>query len=80
MPMGELRDNARDHGEDAHANAECNRQLVGTEALWPLLGGGRRVRAHNEYNASGQGLSSPDPYRVSGKFSAAMAGGEKDQP
>ena len=56
MPMGELRDNARDHGEDTHANAECNRQLVRAEALWPLLGGGRRVRAHNAYNASGQGL------------------------
>ena len=59
--MGDLGDDARCQGERTDTNAKGDRQLVRTEALWCLLGGGCCVRAHNEDNASGIRVLEPTP-------------------
>ena len=59
--MGDLGDDARDQGEHTNTEAEGNRYLVRTEALWRLLGCGCCVRAHNGDNASGIRVSEPTP-------------------
>ena len=61
VPLCELGDDSRHHGERTHSDAQGNRQLVRTEALWRLLGGGCCVRAHNGDNASAIRVSEPTP-------------------
>lgn len=58
--MCELRDDAREHGESTHANANGDGDLVRVKTLWRLLGGGGSVGAHMSYNASGRRSTEPD--------------------
>ena len=60
MPVCELRDDAREHGESTHANTDGNGDLVRVKTLWRLLGGGGSVGAHTTYNASGRRSAEPD--------------------
>ena len=58
--MRELRDDAREHGESTHANADGNGDLVRVKTLRRLLGWGGSVCAHTTYNASGRRSAEPD--------------------